>query len=397
VVATADIFLFEEFRLDRRGDGLSRRNERRVFVPVPIGLRALDVLSVLVERSGALVTKEEIIATVWGRTVVENANLTVQISALRRILDEGRPEGSCIQTVAARGYRFVTPVTRFEHTAPTSAADSKPASEIILKSNVPSIAVLAFQNLTGDAQQEHLIDGIVEEITTALSRLRWLSVIGRNWSISYQGKVVDVKQARELGIRYALAGSVHQVDNRIRITAQTLELMTGALIWTERFSGTLDDVFDLYDQVASGVVGAIEPKLRQSEIERATQKLTSNLDAYDLCLCALAVWNDDSSLLLLRNEHMDENIHKAVILLKRALSIDPGYAPAAALVGWTRLQQLSHCRIPVSANEAAEASALAWRALEMGRDDPVVLWMTGATLQISLGNKLQLRLPSSAP
>jgi DNA-binding winged helix-turn-helix (wHTH) protein len=106
VPATADIFLFEGFRLDRWGDGLSRRDERGVFVPVSVGLRALDVLGVLVERSDDLVSKEEIMAAVWGRTVVENANLTVQISALRRILDQGRSEGSCIQTVAARGYRF---------------------------------------------------------------------------------------------------------------------------------------------------------------------------------------------------------------------------------------------------------------------------------------------------
>src|SRR5713226_7796879 len=114
VLATAAIFLFGEFRLDRQGEGLSRRDERGVFVPVSIGLRALDVLNVLVERAGDLVTKEEIMAAVWGRTVVENANLTVQISALCRVLDGGRSEGSCIQTVTAQGYRFVAPVTRVE-------------------------------------------------------------------------------------------------------------------------------------------------------------------------------------------------------------------------------------------------------------------------------------------
>jgi DNA-binding winged helix-turn-helix (wHTH) protein len=120
VLAAADIFKFEEFRLDRRGEGLSRRDERGVFVPLSVGPRALDVLSVLVERAGNLVTKEEIMAAVWGRAVVENANLTVQISALRRILDQGRAEGSCIQTGAARGYRFVAPVTRVAH------ADERP-------------------------------------------------------------------------------------------------------------------------------------------------------------------------------------------------------------------------------------------------------------------------------
>src|SRR5690349_6082457 len=114
VLATAEIFLFEEFRLDQRGVGLSRRDERGIYVPVAIGPRALDVLAVLVNRPGALVRKEEITAAVWGRAVVENANLTVQISALRRILDQGRSEGSCIQTVAVRGYRLVVPVTRIE-------------------------------------------------------------------------------------------------------------------------------------------------------------------------------------------------------------------------------------------------------------------------------------------
>ena len=110
MLATADIFLFEEFRLDRQGDGLARRDERGVFVPISVGLRALNVLGVLVERSGHLVSKEEIMATVWGRTVVENANLTVQIAALRRVLDRGRSQGSCIQTVVGRGYRFIHPV-----------------------------------------------------------------------------------------------------------------------------------------------------------------------------------------------------------------------------------------------------------------------------------------------
>src|SRR5467141_1993464 len=130
VLATADIFLFEDFRLDRRGERLSRRDERSVFVPIAIGLRALDVLSVLVERPGDLVSKEEIMAAVWGRTVIENANLTVQISALRRVLDERRSEGSCIQTVAARGYRFVATVTRVEPVIPLPIASHDPVAAL---------------------------------------------------------------------------------------------------------------------------------------------------------------------------------------------------------------------------------------------------------------------------
>jgi len=151
VLAIANIFLFEDFRLDRRGEGLSRRNERGVFVPIPIGSRALDVLSVLVHRPGELVLKEELMAAVWGRTVVENANLTVQISGLRRILDEGRIDGSCIQTIAARGYRFVAPVTGIERAAPVPTAGVMP-NEAGPASVSPRLAivVLPFANLSDD-------------------------------------------------------------------------------------------------------------------------------------------------------------------------------------------------------------------------------------------------------
>ena len=155
VLVAADIFLFGEFRLDRRGDGLSRRSERGVFVPVPIGVRALDLLSVLVERSGDLVSKEEIMAAVWGRTVVDNANLTVQISALRRVLDEGRAEGSCIQTVAARGYRFVAPVTRVEHAGPALTAGDGQQDAGVTRHLVAILAadVAGYSRLMGDDEE----------------------------------------------------------------------------------------------------------------------------------------------------------------------------------------------------------------------------------------------------
>ncbi len=154
----------------------------------------------------------------------------------------------------------------------------------------PSLAVLPFQNMTGDADQDYFVDGIVEEITTAISRLPWLFVIARNSSFTYKGRAVDVKQvARELGVRYVLEGSVRKAGNRVRITGQLIDTTTGAHIWADRFDGALDDIFELQDQVASRVVGALEPRLRQSEIERATRKPTNNLDAYDLYLRALAV------------------------------------------------------------------------------------------------------------
>jgi TolB-like protein len=185
----------------------------------------------------------------------------------------------------------------------------------------PSLAVLPFQNMTGDAEQEYFVDGMVEEITTAIARLPWLFVIARNSAFAYKGKPVGVKQvAQELGVRYVLEGSVRKAGNRVRITGQLIDATTSAHIWADRFDGALDDIFELQDQVASSVAGAIEPKLRQSEIERASRKPTANLTAYDLYLRALAQGY----------RYTEEGLAEAVVLARQALAIDPSYAPAAA-------------------------------------------------------------------
>jgi adenylate cyclase len=201
--------------------------------------------------------------------------------------------------------------------------------------------------MSGDPEQEYFADGMVEEIITALSRIRWLFVIARNSSFTYKGQAIDVKRVgRELGLRYVLEGSVRKVGGRVRITGQLIDAAAGTHLWADRFDGALDDIFQLQDQVASGVVGAIEPKLRQSEIERTSRKPTESLVAYDLFLRALA----------LRDTHTDESVHEAIALLKRALAIDPDYAPAKAAIGWSRVHQRSHGRSPVSETEAAEAT-----------------------------------------
>ena len=149
----------------------------------------------------------------------------------------------------------------------------------------PPLAVLPFQNLSGDPEQEYFVDGVVEEITTTISRLPWLFVIARNSSFAYKGKSPDQRQVgRELGVRYVLDGSMRKAGNRVRITGQLIDTTTGAHIWADRFDGALDDIFELQDEVASRVAGAIEPKLRQSEIQRTARKPTERLGAYDLYL-----------------------------------------------------------------------------------------------------------------
>jgi TolB-like protein len=217
--ATGDTFLFGDFRLDRRG--LCQRDTGGVFVPVAIGSRALDLLGLLVERPGSLVAKREIIAAVWPGTVVEDNNLTVQISALRRILDPGGSEGSCIQTVAGRGYRFVVPVMR-------RAADAGPGTAIVSSSGRPpprlSIVVMPFTNLSNDADQEYFADGITDDLTTDLTRISDSFVIACSTAFTYRGKAAEAKQVgRDLGVRYVLEGSVRRSGHQVRANAHLID------------------------------------------------------------------------------------------------------------------------------------------------------------------------------
>src|SRR6516162_4842752 len=210
-----------------------------------------------------------------------------------------------------RVYR-VRPTT----SARTAAVSPFESAPILALPDKPSIAVLPFQNLSGDPDQEYFVDGMVEEITTAISRLPWLFVIARNSSFAYKGKSPDVRQVgRELGVRYVLEGSVRKAGNRVRITGQLIDTMTGAHIWADHFDGSLDDIFELQDQVASSVVGAIEPRLRLAEIERISRKPPENLTVYDLYLRALA----------LSHQFTPESLGEAVSLLQRAVQIDPSH------------------------------------------------------------------------
>jgi adenylate cyclase len=213
-------------------------------------------------------------------------------------------------------------------TEPRAEAAKEPAP--LPLPDKPSIAVLPFANMSGDPEQEYFADGMVEETITALSRIRWLFVIARNSSFTYKGQAIDVKRVgRELGVRYVLEGSVRKAGQRVRITGQLIDATTGNHIWADRFDGALDDIFDLQDRVASSVVGAIEPRLRLSEIERAARKPTASLDAYDFYLRAPAqVYR-----------YTEESLGEAVALLRQALAIDLSYAPAEVLLGWCRALQ----------------------------------------------------------
>ena len=235
----------------------------------------------------------------------------------------------------------------------------------------PSIAVLPFQNMSGDPEQEYFVDGMVEDIITGLSRIKWLFVIARNSSFIYKGKAVDIRQVgRELGVRYVLEGGVRKAGARLRITAQLIEAETGAHLWADRFDGALEDVFDLQDHVTANVVGAIAPTLERAEIERAKRKPTESLDAYDYLLRGMAGVHKWSS------EANDE----ALRMFRKALELDPDFASAYGMAAWCYSWRAINRWMIDRRQEIAEATRLAQRAVDLGADDAVALCMGGYAL-----------------
>jgi adenylate cyclase len=250
-------------------------------------------------------------------------------------------------------------------TRPEASARERPEVRLALPDK-PSIAVLPFQNMSGDQQQDYFADGIVEDIVTGLSRIKWLFVIARNSSAVYKGKAVDVRQiGRELGVRYLLEGSVRKADARLRITAQLVEAETGAHVWADKFDGALEDVFDLQDQITDRVVGIIEPSVRWSEIERSRRKRPENLDAYDLFLRSLPHMQ----------ARMPEGARLAIPLLEEALRLEPDYPTAHAHLAWCR----EWCFTRGGLDEADKTEALfhARKAIASEMDDAAGLAVAG--------------------
>jgi TolB-like protein/class 3 adenylate cyclase len=259
-----------------------------------------------------------------------------------------------------------------ENTGPTVVKSTTGAAKTDhSSSDRPSIAVLPFANMSGDAEQEYFADGITEDIITALSKLHWFFVVARNSSFIYKGKAVDVKRvARELGVRYVLEGSVRKSGNRVRITAQLIDAATGNHIWAERYDSELSDIFDLQDQVTARVVGAIAPKLEQVEIERAKRKPTESLDAYDHYLRGMAnlhQWTKESS---------DEALRQ----FRMAIELDPGFASAYGMAAWGFVLRKANRWMADPAQEIAEAARLARRAVDLGADDATALSGAGYAL-----------------
>jgi len=312
-------FLFEDCALDT-----DLRELRRGGVPVAAEPQVFDLLVHLIRCRDRVVSKDDLLAAVWGGRIVSESALFNRINAARSAVGDTGGRQRLIKTLPRKGVRFVGEV-RAEESPTTSAREV--AHGLPLPER-PSIAVLPFTNMSGDRDQEYFVDGISEDLITGLARIRWLFVIARNSTFVYKDRAVDVKQAaRELGVRYVLEGSVRRSGSRLRISAQLIDAMTGAHHWAERYDREVGDIFAVQDEITRSVAGAVEPPLMAAEGIRALSRSADDLDAWELVARAKThFWR------LTRIDY-----EAATEPLARAVETYPDYAPARSLLGFCLL------------------------------------------------------------
>jgi len=365
-------FVFGDCVLDADRRELTRGSE-----VVSVGPKVFDLLVHLVRNRERVVSKDDLLQAVWDGRIVSESTLTSHINAVRKAIGDNGEEQRLIRTLARKGFRFIGTVEEIQslddvRSPPIGFAkpDATSAQALSLPDK-PSIAVLPFLNLSGDPEQEYFADGVVEDIISALSHMRWLFVIARNSSFTYKGRAVDVKQVgRDLGVRYVLEGSVRNAANRVRITGQLIDATTAAHLWADRFEGTLDDIFALQDQITASVVGAIAPRLERAEIERAKRKPTESLDAYDYYLRGRTHLNQGTR----------EAVAEGLPLFYKAIELDPDFASAYAMAAWCHVWRKVNGWMTDRTREIAEGARLARRAVELGKDDAVALTRGGHAL-----------------
>jgi TolB-like protein len=349
-------FLFAGHTLDT-----DRRELRRGADDVSVEPQVFDLIVYLVENRERVVTRDDLIASVWGGRIVSESTLATRINAARKALGDSGVEQKLIRTIARKGLRFVADVqTRSSHDGQHGEASPEPLRTALPLPDRPAIAVLPFTNMSDDPGQDYFSDGISEDIITSLSKLRWFFVIARNSSFIYKGKPVHMKRvAEELGVGYVVEGSVRKVGDRVRITVQLSDAATGNNIWAERYDRALADVFAVQDEITEAIVAAIEPQLYAAETFRSRRKPPNSMDAWDLVMRALShFWR------VTRQDYL-----VAQALLEKATAIDPNYGQAlgvlatsqtfSAHMGWSDMAAV----VPL-----AERAALA--AIRADSEDP---------------------------
>ncbi len=348
---------FGSFRLNPENGTLLRDGEL-----APIGQKGALILRALLKSPGEVLTKAQLMDAAWPGMAVEESNLSVQIASLRKALGPVPEGGEWIVTVPRVGYRLFVA---------GPAANSLLAQPAWPEPVLPSIAVLPFENMGGDREQDYFVDGIADDIITGLSRIKWLLVIARNSSFTYKGKTVDVRQVgRELGVRYVLEGGVRKAGNRLRINVQLVEAATAANLWADKYDCVVEDIFDLQDSITERVVGIVEPRVQRSEIDRSRRKRPDSLDAYDLYLRAVPY----------TYSQMPEDARIAAGFLDEALKLDPAYAAAHALLAWCHEWRFMRGGFDAAERESGLNHARA--ALDTGTDDAAALAIAGLVIRL---------------
>lgn len=345
---------FGDVRFDAQTGELQRHDGTSKLTP-----RAAGVLAALLEQAPELVTKDQLLSRVWGTKAVGDDALTSCVQELRRALDDDARRPRYIETRHRRGYRLLVPVVFDIEAGPAEAK-----SPSVTLDGKPSIAVLPFENLSAGPDQDFFADGIVEDITIALSRFKSLFVIARNSSFTYRGKAVDVRQVgRELGVRYVLEGSIRRVANRVCVTGQLVDTLNGQHIWAERYDRVLEDIFAVQEEITRAIVGAIEPQIHAFEWSHAARRRPENLSAYEIALRAHAhavdaVGKGDRSL-----------IEQAIQESEQALAIDPRSVRALQSLAYAHGGMLL-LRTAIDREEALRrATQTATRAIELDPAD----------------------------
>ena len=355
-------YFFENFALDT-----DRRELQRGTDVVPTTPQVFDLLDYLIRNRERVVSKDDLVSAIWKGRIVSDAALTTRLNAARSVIGDSGEKQRLIKTLRRKGYRFVGAVHETNQPSGTETVpDSRFGSSTpaLALPDKPSIAVLPFENLSGDPEQEYFADGMVEEITIALSRFKSLFVIARNSSFTFKGRVVDIKDVgRQLGVRYVLEGSVRKASRKVRIAGQLIDAATGAHIWADRFERNLTDIFALQDEVTVAVVSAVQPKLLQTEIEAAARRRPENLTAYDFYLRAMQQYYP----------HTRDGVAEALRLAHRALELDHRFGFVAALVALCHMQNVFRGFAVDPQFERKEANRFIRLALSIDNSDPETL------------------------
>jgi TolB-like protein/Tfp pilus assembly protein PilF len=346
------LFLFNNYALDSE-----RRELRADGAPVAVEPQVFDLLIYLIENRDRVVSKDDLIASVWGGRIVSESTLTTRINAVRKAIGDSGKRQDLVRTFARKGFRFVAPVNIGRNEVKTISDQTHTPLKVPQK---PSIAILPFSNLSGDPEHDSFADGVTEEIIAALSRVRWFFVIARGSAFTYKNKDIDPNEiARDLGVRYILMGSVRRGGDRIRVTAQLIDANNRSNVWARSYDRALSDIFSVQDEITQTIVGGIEPELGRAERERARVKQRDNIDA----------WSIYQRGMFHLYRYTQDELAQARKLFEDAIALDPDLGPAYSATAEAYYYEVVYGFAESGSDNRKRAIEFAQRAVALDRDD----------------------------